>query len=89
MRGNRGLSNGPVSSYVKSFTEELHTRPYMVIKRTCVWNKTFALGHFMLHFITFIMFLYIREITVKASNVDSQSIELESTTTALQKHLFA
>ena len=27
--GNRGLSNGPAYSYVKSFTEELHTRLYM------------------------------------------------------------
>ena len=27
MRGNRGLSNGPAHSYVKSFTEELHTIP--------------------------------------------------------------
>ena len=31
---------------------------YMVMKRTCVWNKTFLLGQFMLHFTTFIMFLY-------------------------------
>ena len=28
--GNNGLSNGPESSYVKSFTEEFHTRPYIV-----------------------------------------------------------
>ena len=32
--------------------------PYMVIKIRCVWNKTFPLGQFMLHFTTFIMFLY-------------------------------
>ena len=29
----------------------------MVIKRRGVWNKTFPLGQFMLHFTTFIMFL--------------------------------
>ena len=40
----------------------------MVIKRRCVWNKTFPFGQFMLHFTTFIMFLYIREMTTKASN---------------------
>ena len=44
MCGNRGLSNGPASSYVKSFIEELHTRPYMVTKRRCFCNKTFLLG---------------------------------------------
>ena len=43
-RSNRGLSNEPVSSYIKSFTEELHMRPYMVTKRRCDWNKTFLLG---------------------------------------------
>ena len=43
VRGNRGLLNGPVSSYVISFTEELQTRPYMVTKRRFVWNKTFLL----------------------------------------------
>ena len=32
--------------------------PYMVIKRRCVWNKTFQLGQFMLCFTTFIMVLY-------------------------------
>ena len=35
-------------------TEELHTRPYMVTERRCL-DKTFPLGHIMLHFI---MFLY-------------------------------
>ena len=52
---SRGLSNGPASSYVKSFTEELHTRPCMVTKRRRVWNKTCCMGqgHFMLHFTTF------------------------------------
>ena len=30
MRGNRGLSNGPVSSCVEHLTEELHRRPYIV-----------------------------------------------------------
>ena len=40
MHGNRALSNGPASSYVKHFTEELHMIPYMVTKRY-VWNKTF------------------------------------------------
>ena len=39
-------------------------RPYMVTKRRCVWNKTFLLGHFMLHFIMFL----IRQMTTKASN---------------------
>ena len=68
MCGNRRLSNGPASSYVKSSSEELHTRPYMVTKRRCVWIKTFPLGHFLLHYKAFIMFLYIREITTKASN---------------------
>ena len=41
----------------------------MVTKRRCVWNKIFPLGDFMLHFTTCIMFLYIREMTKKASNV--------------------
>ena len=69
MRHNRGLSNGPVSSYVKSFTEELHTRPNMVTKRRCVWNKIFPLGHFMFPFTTFHnVSIYIREMTTKASN---------------------
>ena len=45
-------------------TEELHRRPYMVTKRSCVWNKTFPLGYCMLHLI---MFLY--QMTTKASNV--------------------
>ena len=53
VRGNRGLLNGPASSYVKSLTGKSHTRPYMVTKRTHVWNKTFPLGHFMLHFRAF------------------------------------
>ena len=57
VHGNRGLSNIPSSSYVKSFNKELHIRPYMVTKRRYVWNKTFPLGHFMLYFTTFIMFL--------------------------------
>ena len=39
-----GLPNGPALFYVKSFTEEFHTRPYMVTKRRCVWNKTLLLG---------------------------------------------
>ena len=52
-----------------NFTEELHTRPYMVTKRRCVWNKTFPLSHLILHFTTFIMFLYIHEMTTKAHNV--------------------
>ena len=43
MRGNRGLLNGILSSYLISFTEELHTRLYMVTIRRCVWNKTFLL----------------------------------------------
>ena len=29
------------SLLVLNFTEELHTRPYMVTKRRCVWNTTF------------------------------------------------
>ena len=65
MGSNRGLSNGPVPFYVKSFNEELHMTPHMVTKRRCVWNKTFPLGHFMLHFTTFIM-LYMYEMTTKA-----------------------
>ena len=32
MRGNGRLSNGPASSYVKSFTEVLHMRSHMVTK---------------------------------------------------------
>ena len=32
VRSNRGLSNGPASSYVKSFSEEFHMRPYMATK---------------------------------------------------------
>ena len=36
---------------------EQGTRPHMVTKRRCVWNKTFPLGHFVLHFTTLIMFL--------------------------------
>ena len=50
-----------------NFTEDLHTRPYLVTKRRCDWNKTFRLGHFMLHFKTFIMFLFVY-MTTKASN---------------------
>ena len=60
-----GPSNGPVSSYVKSFTEECHMRPYMVSERRCIWNKTFLLGPIVWNnviscFISplFIMFLY-------------------------------
>ena len=41
--------------------------PYMVIKRRCVCNKIFPLGQFMVHFTTFIMFLYTSN-TSKASN---------------------
>ena len=36
----------------------------MVTKRRCVWDKTFPLGHFMLHFIMFL----IHQMTTKASN---------------------
>ena len=59
---NRGLSNGPVSSYVKSFNEELHTRPYMVIKRTCHWNKTFGIGSFHTSFHNFhnVLYMYVK-----------------------------
>ena len=65
MRGNRGLLNGPASSYVKSFTEELHTRPYMVTAEGVYGTKTFLLGPIVWNkviscFIAelFIMFLY-------------------------------
>ena len=56
------------SLIVLNFTKELHTRPYMVTKR-CDWHKTFPLGHFMIHFTTF-MFLcfYVCEMMTKASN---------------------
>ena len=66
------------SHFILNFTEELHT-PYtcMVTKRRCVWNKTFPLGHFMLYFTIFIMFLYIREMTTKASNVHEHFFTLK------------
>ena len=53
-----------------------------VITKRCVWNKTFPLGHFMLHFTTCIMFL--REMTTKASNEGEyldyvQNFEIEIT----------
>ena len=41
MRDNRGLLNGPASSYVKSFTEELHMRPYMVTAEGVYGTKHF------------------------------------------------
>ena len=53
MWGNKKLSNGPTSSYVKRFIEELHTRAYMITKRRCVWNKTFLLGHIVLYCFVF------------------------------------
>ena len=52
---------------MKSFTEELHMRPYMVTKK-CVLNKTFPLGQFMLHFTIFyvsIQCFYIYEMITK------------------------
>ena len=39
----------------------------MVTKRMCL-DKLFSLGQVMLHFTTFIMFLYIREMAIKARN---------------------
>ena len=58
-------------------TKELHTRPYRVTKRRCVWTKTLPLGHFMLHFI---MFLY--QMTTKASNSNSH-LNLKNTSDSL------
>ena len=76
-----GLSNGPVSSYVKSFTEELHMRPYMVTKTRCFKNKTFLLGLILWNnvilgflspfFITFLCVHHIPTTPRKASNVKS------------------
>ena len=43
-----------IGDFQKSFfVKKLHMRPYMVTKRRSVSNKTFPLGHFMLHFTTF------------------------------------
>ena len=53
MLGNRGLSNGPVSSYVKSSTEELHTRLYMVTKKKACLEQNISLGSFHASFHNF------------------------------------
>ena len=41
------------------------TRDHIWSQKEGVWSKTVLLGHFMFHFTTFIMFLYIRGITTK------------------------
>ena len=56
--------------------KELHMRPYIVTQGRCVWNKTFLLGPIVWNKVIscftsplFIMFLYMREMATKDSNV--------------------
>ena len=68
MRGPWGLSNGPTSSYVKSFSEELYTRAY-------IWSQKEGVSGTK-HFYSFHNFsecFYIREMPTKASNASLQT----------------
>ena len=44
MGSNRGLPNGPASSYVKTFHWRAPHKTIYGHKRRCVWNKAFLLG---------------------------------------------
>ena len=56
---------------VKSFDEDLHTKPHMVTKR-CFWKKTLhGIRSFHVSFHYFSKCFYLREMPTKASDVSS------------------
>ena len=76
MLGNRGLLSGLASSYIKSFTEKLHKRPYMVTTegvsgtKHFYWVPLYGIRSFHASFHNFLQCFYIdlREMPTKVSD---------------------